>query len=246
MEKLISEMGIEISNEEMEALQSLTNNGEGSYLFGDDSDDDSSDSELEGSTVSLPEFQDLEEVVFERYKSYHPKDLIPSEEKLVALFLREFNDAFCELETEYEDDEDEVNIIIEDYQRDLKNLKKKKKYIKIKNVKKKLETLQEKQKIKKQEFLKKKDELEKYYCFVCINTIKCHPEPPSELSSILNLLQKNASTLHAICLHLNHFSYIDSDLDDDSDDELPSMDGDEFSDEEFPILPDLVQDSDSD
>ena len=254
IEELMTEMGIKVPKEQMIALKKMAEDD--SFLFNglsDDDDDGSSlsfdtdsglDSELEGSVKSLPELQDLEEVVFERYKKYHPKDLIPSEEKLVALFLREFNDAFCDLENDYEDEQEETDIIIEEYQGQLKKLKKKKKNIRVKNVKKKIETLQKKQKDEKQEFLKKKDDLEKYYCLICINAIKSHPDPPGELSSILKLLEKNAGTLHAICLHLNHFSYIDSELDEDSDDELASMDGDDDSDEEFPILPNLEQESD--
>jgi hypothetical protein len=245
LEEMMVEMGVKLSKKEMEAFHKVAaaSSSPSEFSFSDEEETFSDDS-CDGSVKSLPEFQDLEEVVFGRYKKYHPKDLIPSEEKLVALFLREFNDAFCDLENEYEDDQEDSEIMMEEYQRQLKTLKKKKKNVKVKNIKTKMEILRVDKKEKKQEFLKKKDELEKYYCLVCVNAIKRHPEPPGELSSILNLLEKNASTLHAICLHLNHFAYIDSELDDDSDDELASMDGDELSDDELPTLPNILQDSD--
>lgn len=233
IEDLITEMGINLSEEEINAIKKLSKND------GSDSESES-DTDSEGSIQSLPELHTLEEVVLNRYTKFHPKDLIPSEEKLVALFLREFNDSFCDLENDYEDEQEEVDIIIEENQQQLKKMKKKKKNTKVNNIKKKIKDLEKKQKDEKQEFLKKKDALEKYYCLICINAIKRHPDPPGELTSILNLLEKNASTLHAICLHLNHFSYIDSDLEEDSDEELASMDGD-LSGDEFPELPNLVQ-----
>ena len=221
------------------------------------SDDDSDDcneeedfSDDEGSVCSMPEIQDLQRVVFSRYEKYHPKSLIPDEEKLITLYLREFNDAFCDLEEEFEEEEDEISHELLDLREDLKGPRRKKKgaskkstinYIKKK--KEEITFLERKQKESKRNFLKKKDELERFYSQMCTNAIQQHPNPPSELTSILTLLEKNASTLHAICLHLSHFSYIDSELEEGSDAELPSMNDDSESEEDMPTLPNLTQET---
>lgn len=201
-------------------------------------------SDDEGSVCSMPELQDLQGVVFSRYEKYHPKSLIPDEEKLVTLYLTEFNNAFCDLEEDFEEEEDEISHELLELREELKNLKKKKRggnYAKKK--KQEIKLLEENQREIKKVFLKQKDELERFYCQMCINAIQQHPEVPSELTSILTLLEKNASCLHAICLHLSHFSYIDSDLEEDSEGELASLDGESGGEEEMPSLPHLTQET---
>lgn len=247
----------QMQDEDMEQLlQKLlkTQNQHASPL-GSDSELESEGSffEGEGSVCSMPEMKDLKNVVFGRYETYHPKSLIADEEKLITLYLREFNNAFCDLEEEFEDEEDNISMQILDLQEDLKGLSKRKMRKRGTNIKsyekkkkKEIELLEENQKQMKRIFLKKKDALEKFYCQMCKNAIEQHPEPPPELTSILKLLDKNASCLHAICLHLSHFSYIDSELEEGSEDELASMDGDDDSDseeEEMPTLPNLTQES---
>ena len=200
----------------------------------DDSDYDDSGSDI--SYQSMPEMRDLETFVMKRYTSYHPKDIIPTEEKLVALALREFNDHFYEEEETYEDENDvlqqeiqEKMTIINSSSSSSSSKKKKKsntnkQHKKEKERVKELKALQERL---KGEFLQKKDQLEKYYSQMVLYAINDHVAPPEELVSIKKLLLKNPSTLHAIIIHLNHFSYIDSDLEEDSDEELPDMDSDD-------------------
>ncbi len=186
--------------------------------------DESSEYDDSGSDVSvqsMPEMQDLETFVMKRYTTYHPKDMIPLEEKLVALSLREFNDHFYEEEEEYEDEND---VLQKEIDAKMEGSKKKKKGAKHKKDVKHLKELQERL---KKEFLHKKDQLEKYYSQMCLYAIYDHVDPPDELVSIRKLLKKNPCTLHAIIIHLNHFSYIDSDLEEDSDSELPDMESDD-------------------
>ena len=197
------------------------------------SSDDGSDYSIE-SAQSMPEMKDLEETVMERYTINHPKDMIPLEEKIVALSLREFNDAYFETEEEYEDREEEIEEEIEELMKLIKKVdhrgsKNSKKH------KKKIEALKNEKKKLKRKFIEKKHLLEQYYGTVCAYAIRTHIDPPKELKSILKLLEKNNSTLHAICVHLSFFAYIDDDLEEESDEELPDID----SSEDFLIHDDL-------
>lgn len=173
----------------------------------DDDYDYDSDSSM-GSTQSLPEQRDLHDVVLSRYTRYHPKDLIPAPEKLLVLYLTEFNELFGDLEESFQETEHTLTKEINEMQ--VKNKKKNRE--KIKRNKLKL-------KESRNTFLKQKSRLEKFYAHICIKAIEEHPMPSSQLHSILNLLKTNSGTLQSICLHLEQFSYIDSDLDSDDDED---------------------------
>jgi hypothetical protein len=201
----------------------------------------SSEDSGEESATSLPELHELENKVFQRYQTYHPKELIPIQEKSIALHLRCFNDIFFDEEEEYENKLDSLLQKKESLESELKApslSKKKKKNLKNQKNQRNENKLKELNKINnemkeiKLNFLKKKDQLEKYYAFLTKNAVENHPDPPPHCLSILKLLEKNSSTLHAITLHLSFFSYIDSDLEDDSEGELADMeDEDEFEDD---------------
>ena len=72
--------------------------------------------------------------------------------------------------------------------------------------------------------LQKKSRIESYYAHILLKTIKSHPNPTKALLSIQNLLEHDKSTIHSLTLHLDHFAYIDSGLDegDSSGDESGS------------------------
>lgn len=72
--------------------------------------------------------------------------------------------------------------------------------------------------------LQKKSRIESYYSHILLKTIKSHPNPTKALLSIQNLLEHDKSTIHSLTLHLDHFAYIDSGLDegDSSGDESGS------------------------
>ena len=197
-----------------------------------ESESEYDDSGSDVSVQSMPEMQDLETCVMKRYTTYHPKDMIPVEEKMVALSLREFNDHFYDEEEQYEDENDELQREINEKMEIINaassyTSKRKKKSTKHKKEKERVKHLKEMQERLKKEFLHKKDQLERYYSKMCLYSIDEHVDPPGELVSIKNLLKKNPSTLHAIIIHLNHFSYIDSDLEEESDSELPDMESDD-------------------
>jgi hypothetical protein len=202
----------------------------------EDDDDEFSDT---GSVQSLPELCDLEEVVCSRYML--PKD-IPKQEMLVCLHLTEFNEMCMELDEKIE----AINEPISRFEKRLKKIENYEKYNannsntaassssraqKRKKGKNKniglLSTpptpLTDKEKGVQDGLLKelsvllqKKSRIESYYSNILLKIIKSHPNPTKALLSIQNLLEHDKSTIHSLTLHLDHFAYIDSGLDEGS------------------------------
>ena len=206
--------------------------------------DDYSDAD---SVQSLPELCDLEEVVCARYMM--PKD-IPKPEMLVCLHLTEFNELCMELEEKIEAINDPISKFekrvkkLENYEKYSGNNNEgvatfsraqKRKNNNRKNKNNNLLStpptpLTEREKSTHDKLLKKlsillqkKSRIESYYSHILLKTIKSHPNPTKALISIQNLLEHDKSTIHSLTLHLDHFAYIDSGLDEgDSGDESGS------------------------
>ena len=208
-------------------------------------DDDFSDTD---SVQSLPELRDLEETVCARYMM--PKD-IPKPEMLVCLHLTEFNDLCMELEEKIEVINDPISRFekrvkkLENYEKYSANndvatssssRAQKRKTNNKKNKKNNLLStpptpLTERERATQDKLLKelglllqKKSRIESYYSHILLKTIKSHPNPTKALISIQNLLEHDKATIHSLTLHLDHFAYIDSGLDegDSSGDESGS------------------------
>jgi hypothetical protein len=191
------------------------------------------------SIQSLPELCDLEEVVCARYML--PKD-IPKPEMLVCLHLTEFNEMCMELEDKIEAINDPISRFekkmkkIENYERSREGEQtsssssssraaKRKKTKNNKNKNKLLSTpptpLTQKERDNQERLLKelslllqKKSRIESYYSHILLKTIKSHPNPTKALLSIQKLLEHDKATIHSLTMHLDHFAYIDSGLDD--------------------------------
>lgn len=202
------------------------------------------------SVQSLPEFRDLEETVCARYMM--PKD-IPKPEMLVCLHLTEFNELCMELDEKIEVINDPIcrfekrvkkienyekysNANVEETSSSSSSSRAQKRNKKKKNKSNNLLStpptpLTEKEKSTQDKLLKelsvllqKKSRIESYYSHILLKTIKSHPQPTKALISIQNLLEHDKSTIHSLTLHLDHFAYIDSGLDegDSSGDESGS------------------------
>ena len=207
------------------------------YIIGtdDDGEDEFSDAD---SIQSLPELCDLEEIVCARYML--PKN-IPKPEMLVCLHLTEFNELSMELDEKIE----AINDPIAKFEKRVKKIENYEKYTANnphpasssraatrRNNKKKTSKLlsssptplTEKERkthdglLKELGFLlQKKSRIESYYAHILLKTIKSHKNPTKALISIQNLLEHDKSTIHSLTLHLDHFAYIDSGLEDCSD-----------------------------
>lgn len=197
----------------------------------------------DGSVQSLPEMCDLEDIICNRYML--PKN-IPKPEMLVCLHLSEFNELMLDLEDKIES----VNEPILKFEKRVKKIENYEKYYnnnqtpsssrqqqkgKGKNRNKPLlsaapKALSEKEKETHDKLLKdlaillqKKSRIESYYSFILLKTIQSHPNPTKALTSIQKLLEHDKSTIHSLTLHLDHFAYIDSGLDEcDSDEDSES------------------------
>lgn len=208
---------------------------------------DESDFSDTDSIQSLPEFKDLENIVCGRYLI--PKN-IPKPEMLVCLHLTEFNELCMELDDKIED----INVPISKFEKRVKKIENHDKCSKdndnipsssssssraskrnrdkkkpISKPPKKITAAEEK---KHDELLKElsgllqnKSRVEAYYANILLKTIYSHSNPTKALVSIRNLLEHDKSTIHSLTLHLDHFSYIDSGLDDEDDDDTDSDEG---------------------
>jgi hypothetical protein len=207
------------------------------HLSDDDDDNDEGNDSDRGSIQSLPELCDLEDVVCSRYMI--PKNTpTPKEEMLVCLHLSEFNEIMMELE-------DSIDAINEPISRHEKRFKRYENYERIqqqqqqqqpestsraaKRKKKKKSPMvpptpiTDKDRATHEKLLKqlaillqKKSRIENYYSTILLKTIDAHPKPTKALSSIRSLLERDKNTIHSIMLHLDHFAYIDSELEDGS------------------------------